>query len=357
MISVSSTPLISCGFVFTDSGLHGSCIPCVISTFESTTCSFITKPDIQSQRLYIACIFYACRKFMAPAKITFNLIRSNQSFGPRLLLEYSPIRRYARRFANKATSSSKNYMITRYREDYDQFPVKVSRVGYYNRLYEKFCLSLDPTTSTALDIGSGPTLNSVIGLAPYISSIVLSEYEEINRKELELWKDNSSEAFDWGPFILAVLSISPYETTPDKHLVEACTEEIRRKISAMVACDVRKKEIIDPKHVPDGGFDIITCLGVLNAAASTMEEFYQMYKNIHSLMRPGGLLVSSTSGRCTYYSPKPPTKYPVFYATDDDVKGALEEAKFDLKEFFTIPIYSKFADVKELYLFVASKQL
>ena len=335
--------------------LSGSFFPHVTLTFELT----VSSPTcISNNKDYIACIiriFYSCRIFMLPAKISFHLIRSNQSFGSRLLLGSSPIRRYAQRFANEVTSSSKNYMITRYQEDYDHFPVKVSRVGYYNRLYKKFCPSLDPTTSTALDIGSGPTLNSVIGLAPYISSIVLSEYEEVNRKELELWKNNSSEAFDWGPFISAVLSISPYETTPDKRLVEARTEEIRRKISAIVACDVRKNEIIDPKHVPDGGFDIITCMGVLNAAASTMEEFYQMFKSIHSLMKPGGLLVSYTSGRCTYYSPKPPTKYPVFYATDDDVKGALEEAKFDLKEFFTIPIYSRYADVKELYLFVASR--
>ena len=291
---------------------------------------------------------------MVAAKIT--LYRSIRSFvRTRILVKCSPMKSYARRLTGEATFPTRNFLVTRYQEDCDHFVINVTRVGFYNRFYKKFCPSLDPTTSTALDIGSGPTLTSAIGLAPYISSIVLSEYEEINRKELELWRDNSSEAFDWGPFISAVLSISPYETTPDKRLVEARTEEIRRKISAIVACDVRKKEIIDPKHVPDGGFDIITCMGVLNAAASTMEEFYQMYKNIHSLMRPGGLLVSFCSGRCTYYCPEPPTKYPALYITDDDVKGALAEAKFDLKEFISIPEYSRFCDVKELYLYVASK--
>ena len=118
---------------------------------------------------------------------------------------------------------------------------------------------------------------------------------------------------------------------------------------------MRKKEIIDPKHVPDGGFDVVTIMGVFSEAASTMEEFYQFFKSIHSLMKPGGLLVSYTSGKCTYYSPKPPTSFPALYTTDNDVKGALEEAKFDLKEFFSIPMYSVYADVKELYLFVGSK--
>ena len=285
-----------------------------------------------------------------------NLHRSIQSFvGSRILLGRNPMRSCARRLTDMGRFAARNYLVTRYQGENSLFAVNAIRVGYYNRFYKKFCPSLDPTTSTALDIGSGPTLSSVIGLAPYISSIVLSEYEEINRKELELWKDNSSEAFDWGPFILAVLSISPYETTPDKRLVEARTEEIRRKISAIVACDARKKEIIDPKHVPDGGFDIVTCMGVLSEASSTMEEFYQIFKSIHSLMKPGGLLVSYISGRGTYYSPKPPTKYPLLYATDDDVKGALKEAKFEMKEFLSTPMYSMYADVKEDYVFVVSK--
>ena len=118
---------------------------------------------------------------------------------------------------------------------------------------------------------------------------------------------------------------------------------------------MRKKEIIDPKHVPDGGFDIITCMAVLSEAASTMEEFYQMFKNIHSLMKPGGLLVSYISGRGTYCSPKTPVKYPLFYATDDNVKGAIEETKFEINEFLSTPMYSTYADVKEEYLFVVSK--
>ena len=291
---------------------------------------------------------------MVAAKVT--LCRSIWSFvGSRILVKHSPMRSYARRLTDEAAFPSRNFLDARYQEDCDHFALNVSRIAIYNRFYKKFCPSLDPTTSTALDIGSGPTLSSVIRLAPYISSIVLSEYEEVNRKELELWKDNSSEAFDWGPFISAVLSISPYETTPDKRLVEARTEEIRRKISAIVACDVRKKEIIDPKHVPDGGFDVVTIMGVFSEATSTMEEFYQMFKSIHSLMKPGGLLVSYISGRGTYYSAKPSTKYPLLYTTDDDVKGALEEAKFEKKEFLSIPMYCTYADVKEIYLFVASR--
>ena len=111
----------------------------------------------------------------------------------RILLGRNPLKHYARRLTDKGRFAARNYLVTRYQETNNQFAINVSRVGFYNRFYEKFCPSLDPTTSTALDIGSGPTLSSVIGLAPYISSIVLSEYEEVNRKELELWKDNSSE--------------------------------------------------------------------------------------------------------------------------------------------------------------------
>ena len=60
--------------------------------------------------------------------------------------------------------------------------------------------------------------------------------------------------------------------------------------------------------------------------------------------------MSYTSGRCTYYCPKPTTKYPILHTTDDDVKEALEEAKdkFEIKEFLSIPIVFL---IPQLYVF------
>ena len=59
--------------------------------------------------------------------------------------------------------------------------------------------------------------------------------------------------------------------------------------------------------------------------------------------------MSFCSGRCTYYCPKPPTKYPILHTTDDDVNEALEEAKdkFEIKEFLSPIVFL----IPQLYVF------
>ena len=73
--------------------------------------------------------------------------------------------------------ASRHFLETRYREGSDRFLTGVARAKCYNLLYKKHCPGVvDPNSSKALDIGCGPTLTGAIGLAPYVSSIVLSEY-------------------------------------------------------------------------------------------------------------------------------------------------------------------------------------
>ena len=45
---------------------------------------------------------------------------------------------------------------------------------------------------------------------------------------------------------------------------------------------------LTPQYVPENGFDVVTSIGVLNVAASTMEEFKWMFKS------PAGCLKTFT---------------------------------------------------------------
>jgi hypothetical protein len=249
--------------------------------------------------------------------------------------------------------AARHFLETRYREDCDRFPVGVARAKCYNLLYKKYCPGVvDPNASKSLDIGCGPTLTGAIGLAPYVSSIVLSEYEHTNLNELKLWKEKSPQAFNWRPFMLATLTTSEDDQHIDDAYIRAREEDFRSQISDIIPCDVRTKEIIDPQYIPKGGFDVITCMGALEAAASTMSELYWMFENINSLMRPGGLLVVYISLKCTYYSlGEPPKRYPVLYITDSDVQDALDKAGFNAKDWSITPSReSLFTDVKEYYI-------
>jgi 2-polyprenyl-3-methyl-5-hydroxy-6-metoxy-1,4-benzoquinol methylase len=185
--------------------------------------------------------------------------------------------------------AARHFLETRYREGSDRFLTGVVRTKCYNLLYKKYCPgALDPNLSKALDIGCGPTLTAVIGLAPYVSSIVLSDYEHTNINELKLWKEKSPRAFNWRPFMLATLTAGEdEENVPDDGLIRTREEEIRGKISDIIPCDLRTKEIIDARYVPEGGFDVVTCMGSLETAASTVSKLYGMFENVSSLIRPG----------------------------------------------------------------------
>jgi SAM-dependent methyltransferase len=256
--------------------------------------------------------------------------------------------------------AARHFLETRYREDCDRFPVGVARAKCYNLLYKKYCPGVvDPNASKSLDIGCGPTLTGAIGLAPYVSSIVLSEYEHTNLNELKLWKEKSPKAFNWLPFMLATLTGSE----DDKHNIDdgyirAQEEEIRGKISDIIPCDVRTKEIIDPRYVPKGGFDVVTCMGALEAAASTMSEFYWMFENVSSVLKPGGLFVVYVSLRGTFYSlGEPPKRYPELYVTESDVQDALGRAGFNTQEWnITSNKKSPSTDVTGYYIGASFKQ-
>ena len=257
---------------------------------------------------------------------------------------------------------AKNYLSFRYREGSIGFDLNVSLLGYFHRFYKKYCKDvLDGTSAKVLELGNGPVLNTVIGLAPYVSSIVLSDYGEVAREEVELWRDKSPEAFNWRPFISAVLSRN--EGLTEEISAASREEEIRRKVTNIIPCDLKMENIVDPQYVPDNGFDVVTSAGVLHVVASTMEEFNWMFKNIHSIMKCGGIFIGQVGGRATGYSPDPTSislsKYPSVYVTEDDLRSALKCAGFTLKELLVVPQedkrFFKCSDAKEKLYFVAIK--
>ena len=257
---------------------------------------------------------------------------------------------------------SQAYLAQRYQEGSALFEAFVTRIGLFHEFYRRYCqIFLPNSTATALEVASGATIHSAIGIVPYISSIVLSAYEEDEQREAKLWRDRSPRAFNWRPFISAVLRQREGLSDGSAEIRE---DEIREKISDIVPCDLKKKGIIDPKYVPEGGFDVVTCISVLAVAASTMEEFYCMFENVHSLVKPGGLFMGSLAGRGTYYSvnlesTESPQKYPLLYVAKKDVEEALEKAGFKVKEVAVHPILDQgilnIADVKEVIYFVGSK--
>jgi nicotinamide N-methyltransferase/methyltransferase len=232
---------------------------------------------------------------------------------------------------------AKSYLNERYREGCGAFKVNISYVGRYHDLFKKHCQECHSKTKLKiLEIGSGATINSAITLAPFSSNIVLSAYAESEAKEVQLWRERSPEAFNWRPFISAILR--KYEGIVDEasESVERREEEIRSSISNVVPCDLKKAEVVDPQYVPEGGFDVVVSMGVLTAGASSIEEFNGMIANISSLIKPGGFLMCNfTMGATAYYTQaksNEATDYSVVAVTSSDVEKAYSRAGLTVRE-------------------------
>jgi nicotinamide N-methyltransferase/methyltransferase len=232
---------------------------------------------------------------------------------------------------------AKSYLNERYREGCGAFKVNISYVGRYHDLFKKHCQECSSKAKLKiLEIGSGATINSAITLAPFSSNIVLSAYAESEAKEVQLWRERSPEAFNWRPFISAILR--KYEGIVDEasESVERREEEIRSSISNVVPCDLKKAEVVDPQYVPEGGFDVVVSMGVLTAAASSIEEFNSMIANISSLIKPGGFLMCNfTMGATAYYTQaksNEATDYSVVAVTSSDVEKAYSRAGLTVRE-------------------------
>lgn len=232
---------------------------------------------------------------------------------------------------------AKSYLNERYREGCGAFKVNTSYVGRYHDLFKKHCQECHSKTKLKiLEIGSGATINSAITLAPFSSNIVLSAYAESEAKEVQLWRERSPEAFNWRPFISAILRKYEGIMGEASESVERREEEIRSSISNVVPCDLKKAEVVDPQYVPEGGFDVVVSMGVLTAAASSIEEFNSMIANISSLIKPGGFLMCNfTMGATAYYTQaksNEATDYSVVTVTSCDVEKAYRKAGLTVRE-------------------------
>ena len=233
---------------------------------------------------------------------------------------------------------AKSYLHERYRKECGVFKVNVSYVGRCHYLFKKHCQEYSSKAKLQiLEIGSGATINSAITLAPFSSNIVLSAFAESETREVQLWRKRSPEAFNWRPFISAILT--KYEGLVDEASVERRIEEIRSSISNVVPCDLKKAEVVDPQYVPEGGFDVIVSMGALTATASSIEEFNGMIANISSsLIKPGGFLMCNvTIGATAYYTntksnDSESTEYSLLPLTSCDVERAYSKAGFAVRE-------------------------
>lgn len=149
-----------------------------------------------------------------------------------------------------------------------------------------------------LCFGCGPTLHHVFLTAPRLTELVLADYLPRNLQEIDDWRRQLSGAHDWTPFVRYTLFCeSGAEPTADE--IAARMKAIREGISALVPADAGLTDPLGPGF--RGRFATVLSPFCADSATDDKVVWRRYSRNIASLVRPGGLLLTAALRRCRQY--------------------------------------------------------
>ncbi len=175
--------------------------------------------------------------------------------------------------------------------DYIQFSFLSPYKQFYQKQLSEFYKAVKvPNSLKLLDYGCGPTISDKISAAPKVSEIVLAEYTEPNRAYVQKWLEKDSAVFDHSPSFKHVVQTMEGGTEEE---AESRQDEVRRKVKAVVSCDITKDEFIAKGY--EGPYDIIQCSLCLDNPFRDLDSYKGGLRKLASLLNKGGsLLLYST---------------------------------------------------------------
>ena len=149
-----------------------------------------------------------------------------------------------------------------------------------------------------LCFGCGPTLHHVLLAAPRMSEIYLADYVPENLAEIELWRENDPRAHDWSPFVRYILRCESGSDPSDAE-IRARMTLLRQKIAGLVHADAH---LADPLGVEyRGRFSAVLSPYCAESATGDRATWTKFCRHIASLVRPGGLFLTSALRNCAQY--------------------------------------------------------
>ncbi|XP_028454804.1 phenylethanolamine N-methyltransferase-like [Perca flavescens] len=196
----------------------------------------------------------------------------------------------------------------------------------------------DVSGELLVDIGSGPTLYQVMSGCEVFNKVLLTDFLEVNRKELRSWlQDKGGCSMDWTPYLQHVCKLEGRQPS-------AWTEKaakLRQVIMDIVHVDVHRPQPLALDVLPAAGADCLVSCYCLESASPDLAAFTRALGHIGRLLRPGGhLLLIGTLGM-SYFSPG--VKIPTVPVNEAKVCASLKESGYTLirLEVYTLPEYMK----------------
>jgi NNMT/PNMT/TEMT family len=149
-----------------------------------------------------------------------------------------------------------------------------------------------------LCFGCGPTLHHVLLAAERMSEIYLADYVPENLLEIARWRRREPGAHDWSVFARYILECESGASATSQQ-VNARLELLRTKIAGLVHADAN---LTDPLGAEFRGFFSAVLSPYCAESATGDRATWTLFcRNIASLVRPGGLFLTSALRLCERY--------------------------------------------------------
>jgi NNMT/PNMT/TEMT family len=159
----------------------------------------------------------------------------------------------------------------------------------------------DAPPGPVLCFGCGPTLHHVFLAAPRASEIYLADYVPENLAEIERWRSGAASAHDWSPFVRYTLACEG--TEPSAAAVHEREQLLRAKISALLPADAHLQDPLGSEY--RGRFAAVLSPYCAESATGERAVWELFCRNIASLVRPSGMLLTSALRLCQRYKSGP----------------------------------------------------
>lgn len=141
-----------------------------------------------------------------------------------------------------------------------------------------------------LCFGCGPTVHHVLLAAERMPEIYLADYVPENLLEIARWQRREPGAHDWAPFAEYVLTCES-GAPPTSNEVEARLELLRSKIARLLHADANLTDPLGREY--RGFFSAVISPYCAESATGDHATWTRFCRNIASLVRPGGLFLTS----------------------------------------------------------------
>jgi hypothetical protein len=140
-----------------------------------------------------------------------------------------------------------------------------------------------------LEFGGGPTIYSLISASPVVDEITFSDYNKNNLAEVRRWLKGKG-SFNWDRWFAAALRLERKRS--DQRSIRERENLLRKKIVSLVQADERRSHPL--AHHPLKKFEIVSTFFCPESSTGRRDSYLKDLKDIASLVRNGGLLVTAS---------------------------------------------------------------